>query len=515
MNFKLSKAAAMRALLGVVLFNTSFANCQFSYDINGDLLIDSQCNHYQYNDAGQLIGYFNAQSKVQYHYNYNADSLRDGKSFNQTRIGFTYGGGKQIMNSIEAEKNIASAYLQHQVRYIQQNTQETAQYIAQSKHNQTDLILNNKIDITKQYNYTPYGQVLLLSKSQIINSDPLFDNPLSYDGEYKDAESGLVYLRARFYNPELMHFVQRDDYQLSNRYNFSGDNPINMIDPTGHYSISDFGRDLFSGFNITKAFKNPGTFFTGLGSMIVGAGLMSVTGGASALVSSSLFNTIGYTIGAGAFSVGLNMDVLAGRGMSIYKGNNIIKEYAQKQLLVAGVVGAATGLAGFAFSGAASKISSAAARGTANFISQWGLGVASSVAYAKGVGKYVYGVETPNSQLYQNMYAGLFIGFFAGLSVGYANYKAGPVDEDVDDAIVDGGDQAAMPAVEPANAVANPEEHIVQLEEERPPEQQLVDQPIMPRASSENSEVGYRMSMHTSAASSLQVVVGILGDDNA
>ncbi|WP_151194397.1 RHS repeat-associated core domain-containing protein [Cysteiniphilum sp. JM-1] len=71
------------------------------------------------------------------------------------------------------------------------------------------------------------------------NDESLIDrNPLSYDGEYQDADTELVYLRARIYNPEMMSFIQRDSYHLINRYNAFDGNPVNNIDPNGHFSYS-------------------------------------------------------------------------------------------------------------------------------------------------------------------------------------------------------------------------------------------------------------------------------------
>jgi RHS repeat-associated protein len=58
-----------------------------------------------------------------------------------------------------------------------------------------------------------------------------------YAGEYTDAASGMVYLRARYYSPYLNQFIQPDPILPANgdRYSYVGNNPINYIDPTGMY----------------------------------------------------------------------------------------------------------------------------------------------------------------------------------------------------------------------------------------------------------------------------------------
>jgi RHS repeat-associated protein len=68
------------------------------------------------------------------------------------------------------------------------------------------------------------------------------DNPYRYSGYTFDEESGLYYLKARFYDPELARFMQEDTYRgnsadpLSlNLYTYVSNNPLVYWDPTGHY----------------------------------------------------------------------------------------------------------------------------------------------------------------------------------------------------------------------------------------------------------------------------------------
>jgi RHS repeat-associated protein len=81
--------------------------------------------------------------------------------------------------------------------------------------------------------YAPYGEVLASSGTGA--------SAYGFAGEWTDA-SGLQYLRARMYSPETGQFFQPDTYisdpfisQSWNRYAYSRNNPINFIDPTGHF----------------------------------------------------------------------------------------------------------------------------------------------------------------------------------------------------------------------------------------------------------------------------------------
>lgn len=64
--------------------------------------------------------------------------------------------------------------------------------------------------------------------------------PFGFAGEQRDAETGLVYLRARYYDPGLGRFLQRDPLAgrltrpgTLNRYTYGRNNPVRYTDPSG------------------------------------------------------------------------------------------------------------------------------------------------------------------------------------------------------------------------------------------------------------------------------------------
>ena len=58
-------------------------------------------------------------------------------------------------------------------------------------------------------------------------------------GERYDADAGLQYLNARYYDPELALFIQPDWFPVTapgvgtNRYSYSFNDPVNLRDPGG------------------------------------------------------------------------------------------------------------------------------------------------------------------------------------------------------------------------------------------------------------------------------------------
>ena len=60
-------------------------------------------------------------------------------------------------------------------------------------------------------------------------------NPFRYCGEYMDAESGLIYLRNRYYDPSVGRFITEDPAKDgANWYVYCGNNPVNRWDPLGY-----------------------------------------------------------------------------------------------------------------------------------------------------------------------------------------------------------------------------------------------------------------------------------------
>ena len=81
------------------------------------------------------------------------------------------------------------------------------------------------------YGYTPYG---------LATHTGTATTPLQYTGQYTDAETGLVYLRARYFDPATAEFLTVDPLVNSTQtpYAYVGDNPLNGADPTGLTGIA-------------------------------------------------------------------------------------------------------------------------------------------------------------------------------------------------------------------------------------------------------------------------------------
>jgi RHS repeat-associated protein len=67
-------------------------------------------------------------------------------------------------------------------------------------------------------------------------------SPLGYDGQYTSSDTGLIYLRARTYDPATAQFLSVDPAEPITRapYTYAKDNPLNLSDPSGLSVLGSF-----------------------------------------------------------------------------------------------------------------------------------------------------------------------------------------------------------------------------------------------------------------------------------
>jgi RHS repeat-associated protein len=92
-------------------------------------------------------------------------------------------------------------------------------------------LLDSTGEIETSYAYDPFGV-------PVMGGDG--SNPYQFTGEAWDAEVELLYLRARYYQPEVGRFITKDPWAgelqrpaTLNLYAYARNNPFNLVDPTG------------------------------------------------------------------------------------------------------------------------------------------------------------------------------------------------------------------------------------------------------------------------------------------
>lgn len=241
------------------------------YDINGNLIEDGLGCSLVYDERNRLVAYKDTKNSVQAAYNYYPNGLRASKKVNNSElIQFYYDHAKyaNIVNEIQGVRSSSYLTLGNK-RYIRlvQDSKVVAQYLIINLKD-TIGVVNSSNKLDKSYNYEPYGKSRKLQAAPIAPStlSDISNNPFGYTNEYLDAESGLIYLRSRYYNPAIKRFISRDKTMLINRYSYADGNPVMFIDPSGE-------KSSWAIASITVG------VIASLLAVAVGAGIIAYTGG--------------------------------------------------------------------------------------------------------------------------------------------------------------------------------------------------------------------------------------------
>ena len=110
------------------------------------------------------------------------------------------------------------------------------------------------------YRYDSWGMLTGISGSMAGTLGK--DNPYRFKGYYYDEETGMYYLKSRYYQPEICRFISADDENVLNieqgnlnqfnLYLYCLNNSVNRVDETGNISVSALLRGLgnaFTGFS--------------------------------------------------------------------------------------------------------------------------------------------------------------------------------------------------------------------------------------------------------------------------
>ncbi|WDE97667.1 Ig-like domain-containing protein [Lentisphaera profundi] len=111
-------------------------------------------------------------------------------------------------------------------------------------HGSTRLITGNDAGIQERYSFDAYG-MMLGGNSGLTNGT---QTSLLYSGEMYDNALQQQYLRARYYDQNTASFNRLDPFagdelepQSFNKYGYVHGDPVNAIDPSGLFSIAEFG----------------------------------------------------------------------------------------------------------------------------------------------------------------------------------------------------------------------------------------------------------------------------------
>lgn len=205
---------------------TMVNNESVKYDNNGNL-VQKGNEKYYYDYANRLIKYISGADTVEYVYDVYGNMIQ--------RIS----NGKKE-NLVWANNNIV-ATIGDKVTYYHRGVNDEVKAASGEEtvyfhdNRRDDIVMTSYEDGNKvnECQYDSFGNVNIKKDDQLM---------LGFTGEFYDPSSNLVYLSARFYNPETGNFMTEDtidgfddEIQTLNRYMYCTNNPLNYTDPTGHW----------------------------------------------------------------------------------------------------------------------------------------------------------------------------------------------------------------------------------------------------------------------------------------
>ena len=173
---------------------------------------------------------------------YNYDGKRIEKNDNGTVTNYFYQ-GEVVLYTTDESGNVTS----HNIIGPQNNIIATIRYENEGEHSyfyNKDIrtSVSNIIDESGQaiasYKYGDYGKT---TKVGNLN----FYNEICYTSGVYDELTGLYYFNSRYYNPDTATFITQDSYrgeidsyETWNLYAYCGGNPMNYVDPSGHFVVA-------------------------------------------------------------------------------------------------------------------------------------------------------------------------------------------------------------------------------------------------------------------------------------
>ena len=185
------------------------------------------------------------------------------------------------------------------------------------------------------YVYSAFGELLGIQDAQAndLSANPPLRTSFGFTGREHDPESGLMYYRARYYDPTTGRFLQQDpepgrvDIPATavNSYSYAANSPVNLTDSSGKSFWTDILRPFLEALLVAVVSV---VTFGAIDAVLAGAlgtvaavsgGIVAggLTGGAIAALSGEDFGK-GFIIGALIGLTAISSGPIFGKSTSIF-----------------------------------------------------------------------------------------------------------------------------------------------------------------------------------------------------
>lgn len=201
-----------------------------SYDLNGNLISDG-VNTYTYNAENRLTAAATPEHAITCAYD--PMGRRVEKNVDGQITSYLHDGDQVLVeydgSGSELRRYVYGPGIDEPISMIIDGKAYYYQFDGQGSVIAVSDDAGNYLEI---YAYSVYGKP---------NGTSCLGNPYLYTSRAYDAETGLYYYRARYYNPQIGRFLQVDPIGYSdgmNLYAYVSNNPLMLIDPLGLCSVA-------------------------------------------------------------------------------------------------------------------------------------------------------------------------------------------------------------------------------------------------------------------------------------
>ncbi len=184
---------------------------------------------YGYDQAGDLTSVERpkegAVSEIKDTYAYNGEGLRASQTISGTTT-FLAWDMTEGLPLILSDGTDSYIYGSGGLPVEQVSSGGTVTYLHHDQQGSTRLLTGSTGTVTGKCTYGAYGAP---------TCEGTTTTPLGYDAQYTSSDTGLVYMRARVYDPATAQFMSVDPLADMTRlpYAYAADNPLNLNDPSG------------------------------------------------------------------------------------------------------------------------------------------------------------------------------------------------------------------------------------------------------------------------------------------
>jgi len=213
---------------------TNTATATYSYDNNGNLLSKTNASgttNFTWSEENQLKQ-VTLPGGLTVNYKYDALGRRIQRTTSAGANERYVYDGHDVLVDLNADWSVATTYLSDlgiDNKLRQTSATTGVSYYLTDHLGSTAAFTNAAGNVIEQRTYDSFGNSTVSTRTRY-----------GYTGRERDPDTGLLYYRARFYDPQVGRFISEDPAGLSaaiNSYSYTANNPIWAYDPLGLSSI--------------------------------------------------------------------------------------------------------------------------------------------------------------------------------------------------------------------------------------------------------------------------------------